>query len=158
MVATAPRAFRRAAAKNKTPRPTLAFTLDWVDDEDEEKVIKSDVFHAQRPTDERLFLVAATMGDEDASGQEAGAVMSIFRDALPAEEYRTLRARLADPDDSVDMETIGEVMEWLMKEWTAFPTEPSPNSSTSPTTTGSKSTGRVRGTGSTRSPSPSTAS
>lgn len=157
MVASAPRSFRRAASK-KVAQPVLAFNLDWVDDEDESIVYKSDTFHATRPTDERLFLVAAAMGDEDNAGSEAGAVMSIFRDALPEKEYRTLRSRLADPEDSVDMETIGEVMEWLMKEWTAFPTEPSPNSSTSPTTTGTKSTGRVRGTGSTRSASPSTAS
>lgn len=157
MVASAPRSFRRSAAR-KIERPTVTFTLDWVDDEDEEKVLRSDTFHATKPTDERLFLVAASIGDEDNAGSEAGAIMSIFRDALPEKEYKTLRSRLADPEDSVDMETIGEVMEWLMEKWTDFPTEPSHNSSTSPTSSGTTSTGRVRGTGSTRSPSRSTAS
>lgn len=157
MTTTAPRSFRRAAAK-KEARPTVTFTLDWVDDEDEEKVYRSDTFHATMPTDERLFLVAALIGDEDAVGAEATAVMDLLRDSLPSDEYRTIRARLADPEDSVDMETLGEVMEWLMEKWSDFPTQPSQGSSKSQTPTGPKSTGRVRGQGSTSSNSRSSAS
>src|SRR5687768_2660530 len=157
MPTTAPRAFRRAATKS-AERPITAFTLDWVDDEDEEKVYRSDTFHATKPTDERLFLVAAMIGDEDHLGSEATAVLDIFRDSLPHDEYVILKQRLVDPEDSVDMETIAEVLEWLMESWSDFPTGPSSASSQSPTRTGTNSTGRVRGTGSTRSPSPSRAS
>jgi hypothetical protein len=164
-MAQAPRSFRRAARKQEK-RPVTAFTLDWVEDLTEEQeaegveadVIRSDVFHATMPTEERLFLVAAMLGDEDNVGSEAAGVMDLLRDTLPSSEFRVLKERLADPDDSVDMETLQEVLEWLMEKWSTFPTGPSSTSSASPTSTGTKSTGRVRGPGSTHSPSPSIAS
>jgi hypothetical protein len=165
MATQAPRSFRRSARKQEA-RPVTAFTLDWVQDLTEEEeaqgiepeVIRSDTFHATMPTDERLFLVAALIGDDDNPGAEAAGVMELLRDILPASEFRTLKGRLADTKDSVDMDVIQEVLEWLMEKWSTFPTERSAASSKSPTSTGTKSTGRVRGQGSTHSPSPSIAS
>jgi len=157
MATAAPRSFRRAA-KKQADRPVVTFTLDWVDDEDEEKVYRSDTFSAKMPTDERLFLVAAMVGDEDNEMAAAAGVMELFRDILSPREYRILKDRLADPEDSVDMEVLQDVLEWLMEKWSDFPTQPSRDSSTSPTSSGTKSTGRVRGQGSIRSNSPSTAS
>jgi hypothetical protein len=164
-MAQAPRSFRRAA-KKQTDRPVVAFTLDWLEDltdeqiaaGEEPEVIRSDTFHATKPTDERLFLVAALIGDEDAVGSEATAVIELFRDCLPTSEYRTLKDRLGDPNDSVDLDVLQEITGWLLEEWTSFPTEPSSGSSTSRTNTGPKSTGRAPGKGSTRSTSPSIAS
>jgi hypothetical protein len=165
MAAIAPRSFRRSA-KKAVDRPVSAFTLDWVEDLTEEqeaegveaKVIRTDTFHAKMPTDERLFLVAARLGDDENVTAEAAAIMELLQDILPTAEYRVLKQRLADQDDSVDMGTIEEVLEWLMEKWTDFPTQQSAASSGSPTSSGTKSTGRVRGPGSTRSPSPSAAS
>jgi hypothetical protein len=164
-MAQAPRSFRRAAKKQEE-RPTVAFDLTWEQDLTEEEkaagvepeVYRTDVFHATQPTDERMFLTAALIGDEDSVGAEAAAAMALLRDSLPPAEFRILRARIADPEDSVDLEVVQEVLAWLMEEWSSFPTGQSSASSTSPTSTGTKSTGRVRGSGSTRSPSPSTAS
>lgn len=147
MPAQAPRSFRRAA--KKVERPVIAFTLDWVDDEDEEKVYRTDTFHSTQPTDERLFLVSAMIGGDD--GAEAAGIMELLRDILPPDEYKTMRARLADPEDSVTIEVLQEVIEWLMEKWSTFPTEQSAGSSPSPTSSGPKSTGRVRSSGSTRS-------
>jgi hypothetical protein len=159
---TTNRAFRRSVAEKKkgvVEQPTVAFTLDWVDDEDPEKVIRSDTFHATRPTDERLFLIAALAGDEDAGGvAEAAAVVEIFRDALPEDEYRILRRRIKDPEDDVNLDMLQDVMFWLMGEWSSFPTAPASDSSASRRSTGAKSTGRVRGPGSTRSTTDSPAS
>lgn len=165
MATTAPRSFRRSAKKG-TDRPISAFTLDWVEDLTEEQeaegveptVIRSDTFHAKMPTDERLFLVAAKLGDDDNVASEASAIMELLKDVLPAAEFRVLRQRLSDPEDSVGMDTIEEVLAWLMERWSSFPTQQSPVSSESPTSSGPKSTGRVRGPGSTRSDSPSIAS
>ena len=164
-MAQAPRSFRRAAKKQEA-RPVIAFDLTWEEDlTDEERaqgvvpeVYRSDVFHATQPTDERLFMIAALIGDEDAVGSEATAVMDLFRDALPLDEFRTLRQRLTDPEDSVDLDVLQEIVGWLMEEWTSFPTKQSSASSQSPTSAGPKSTGRVRGQGSTHSNSPSIAS
>jgi hypothetical protein len=165
MATTAPRSFRRSA-KKKVERPVTAFTLDWVEDLTEEqeaegvepKVLRSDVFHAKMPTDERLFLVAAKLGEDENAAAEASGIMDLLRDILPTAEFRTLRQRLSDPEDSVDMATLEEVLEWLMEKWSSFPTQQSPVSSGSPTSSGTKSTGRVHGPGSTRSDSPSIAS
>jgi hypothetical protein len=155
---TAPRAFRRSIAdKAKQERPMVVFTLDWIDDveTDEEGnpvLLRSDTFHATRPTDERLFVVAAATGSEDDSvAAEAAAVMELFRDIMPADEYKTLRSRMLDPDDDVSLEMLQDVMIWLMGEWSTFPTKPALDSSGSQGSTGVKSTGRAPGKGSTRS-------
>lgn len=164
-MAQAPRSFRRAA-KKKVERPIFAFNLVWDEDLTEEQieagvepeVYRADTFHSTRPTDEMLFLTASMMGDDANASSEAAAVMDLFRDTLPTAEFRILKERLADPDDAVDLEALQEVLAWLMEQWSDFPTVPSSDSPTSPTSTGQKSTGRVRGPGSTRSASPSTAS
>lgn len=155
---TAPRAFRRAVAEKKsTTRPVIEFTLESTDMEGE--VVRSDTFHAKRPTDERLFLLAAMAGDEDAGGAEEAAVtQDLLKDILPEEEFKVLKARLLDDEDDVDMDMLQDVLMWLVEEWASFPTEPSSDSSGSQDASGTKSTGRVRGPGSTRSPSRSTAS
>lgn len=150
---TAPRSFRRQVAKKKAAeRPAVEFTLDWVDEEGE--VVKSTTFHSTMPSDENLFLLAAMAGDEDASAaEEAAGIMSLFKQSLPEAEYKELRSRLRDPEDDVTLEVLQEVIPWLMEEWTAFPTQPASASSASPASTGARSTGRVRGQGSTRSTS-----
>jgi hypothetical protein len=155
---TAPRAFRRAVAdKKSTARPVVEFTLESTDSEGE--VVRTDVFHARRPTDERLFILAAMAGDEDAGGAEEAAVtLDLLKDILSAEEFKTLKTRLLDPEDDVDMDMLQEVLMWLVGEWASFPTEPSSDSSTSQDASGTKSTGRVRGPGSTRSTTTSPAS
>jgi hypothetical protein len=151
---TASRSFRRQVAKKKGPieRPHVEFTLDWVDENDE--VVKTTTFHSTMPSDENLFLLAAMAGDEDATAaEEAAGIMALFKSSLPEDEYRILRQRLKDPEDDVTLEVLQEVIPWLMEEWTAFPTQPASASSASPVTTGARSTGRVRGQGSTRSTS-----
>lgn len=153
---TPPRSFRRAVEKKaRTERPTVVFTLDWVDDENDE-VIRSDEFHATMPTEESLFLLMATAGDDEMSAAaEAASIMGIFKDSLPPEEYSTLRMRLRDPEDDVSLEVLQEVIPWLMEQWTTFPTQPPAGSSGTRRTTGGNSTGRVRGKGSTSSPTTS---
>lgn len=164
---TPSRAFRRSVAEKKkgpASRPTVEFVLEWIDDEETDEdgnpvVHRSDTFHATMPPDERLFLIAALAGDEDASGAaEAAAVMDVFRSSLPAEEYSILRARLKDEQDDVNLGMLQDVMFWLMGEWTSFPTQQSSDSSVSPPSTGARSTGRAPGKGSTRSTSASAAS
>jgi hypothetical protein len=161
-MAQAPRSFRRAA-KKKVDRAVTAFTLDWVEDLTDEQeaegvepqVFRSDIFHATTPTDEQMFLTMALIGDEDNQAAQATAALDLFRSVLPSAEFHVLKERIANPEDSVDLDVVMEVLAWLMEVWSDFPTVPSSASSKSPTSIGEKSTGRVRGTGSTHSPSPS---
>jgi hypothetical protein len=157
---TPSRSFRRAVAQKKgkdAPRPVVEFFLEWLDDEavDEDGnpvVHRRDVFHATQPTDERIFLIAALAGDEDAGASaEAAAIMDLFKTSLPEDEYKILRQRLKDPEDDVDLTMLQEVVPWLMEEWSAFPTVPASASLESPPSTGVRSTGRAPGKGSTRS-------
>ena len=150
--------FHRKIRAKVAPRKEVAFTLVWeqdpeeVEEGQEPEVYRVDTFHATRPTDEKMFLIAAMVGDEENQASEATAVVEILKDALPNEEWRTLRARIADPEDDVDLEMVKDVVQWLIEEWSDFPTRPSSASSKSPDSTGVKSTGRVRGEGSTHSP------
>lgn len=157
MPATAPQGFRSAARKKDT-RPTIHVFHEWTDDEDESVVIRRSDFHATMPSDEQMFLIAALMGDEDNSSASATAMVDLFRAALPSDEFRDMKSRLADPEDPLDMEILTQMMEHIMKGWTTFPTGPSSGSSQSPTSSGTKSTGRVRGKGSILSDSPSSGS
>jgi hypothetical protein len=154
---TPSRSFRRAVAQKKTknaPRPVVEFFLEWLDDEDETIVHRRDVFHATMPSDERIFLIAAMAGDEEAGATaEAAAIMDLFKTSLPEDEYRILRQRLKDPEDDVNLEMLQEVVPWLMEEWSSFPTVPASASLPSPASTGVRSTGRAPGKGSTRSTS-----
>lgn len=157
-MANAPHSFRRQVAARKEERPVVTFTLDSVSDTEVDEdgqpvVMRSDIFHATRPTEERLFMLAAAAGSEDSAASEAAAILDLLRDILPKEEFRTLRERMLDPEDDVNLTMIQDVIVWLMEEWSSFPTKPQSVSSASPTTTGAKSTGRVRGPGSTRSTS-----
>lgn len=152
---TAPRTFHRRVAEKKAeaPRPTVEFMIER-EGPFEEGEPQADQFHATLPSDERLFIMAAMAGDEDADGTaEAAATMDLLRDALPHDEFRLLKKRLLDPDDMVDMGLLQDILIWLSEEWSTFPTVPSSASSASPPSTGAKSTGRVRGQGSTRSTS-----
>jgi len=154
MVSTAQQTFRRKVHAKVAPRKEVAFTLVWEQDPDEAEegkepeVYRVDTFHATKPTDEKLFLIAALVGDEDNEAGEAAAVLEILRDSLSREEYQILRTRIADPDDDVNLDMIKDVVQWLMSEWSDFPTRPSSASSNSQDSTGERSTGRVRGKGS----------
>jgi hypothetical protein len=149
----APRTFRRqvAAKKSAAPRPTVEFMIEHSEEPAEGEEPTADQFHATMPSEERLFLLAALAGDEDSDGAaEAAATMDLLRDALPTAEFRILKRRLGDSEDIVDITMLQEILMWLVEEWSTFPTEPSSASSASPPSTGTRSTGRVRGAGSTR--------
>lgn len=63
---------------------------------------------------------------------------------------RKLQARMMDPNDKFGIETIAEVMMWLMEEWSSRPTTPSSRSAASPSKPGKTSKAKQRGGGSTR--------
>jgi hypothetical protein len=153
---TAPKTFHRqvAAKKAAAPRPTVEFMIESMDPVEEGEEPRADQFHATLPSDERLFILAAMAGDEESNGTaEAAATLDLLRSSLPDDEFRLLKRRLLDSEDIVDMELLQDILMWLTEEWSTFPTVQSSASSESPPSTGARSTGRVRGQGSTRSTS-----
>lgn len=153
---TAPKTFHRqvAAKKAKVERPTVEFMIENMDPVEEGEDPHADQFHATLPSDERLFILAAMAGDEESNGAaEAAATLDLLRSSLPDDEFRLLKKRLLDPEDIVDMDLLQDILMWLTEEWSTFPTVQSSASSASPPSTGARSTGRVRGAGSTHSTS-----
>lgn len=154
-MATAPQGFRRRVKDRVSKeRAEIAFYLETTDEDEDgnEIVVRRDDFTAKAPTEEQLLLIFAQGGREDASvGDEISAVLAFFRDTLPPAQYKVLISRLRDPDDvDVDAEALTEIFQWIMEQWQDFPTKSPSGSSTSQGSAGAKSTGRVRGKGSTR--------
>ncbi len=72
---------------------------------------------------------AASEGDEDTRGvMMAVSVLTFFEKVMPPEEYERFGKLMEDPKRIVPMETLSEIMSWLMEEYTDRPTEPSSGS------------------------------
>lgn len=114
------------------------------------------VLTANYPGDGTLMLAVSDITDEDSGVNSMSSILSILRGALSDSDYRTLRGWIRS--GALDVPTLGDILSDLMEAWTSFPTKPSSGSLQSQPTTGTKSTGRVRGAGSTLPPSPQDAS
>lgn len=145
--------FRRRVREKSIEGPqTLSFFLETtdVDENGEEYVVRHDDFLATRPTEERLFLfIGGATGDGvEELGTEAGSILALLRDVLPADQYRVLIARLRDPDDEVDIDMLSDVIQFLVERWADFSTRKPSGSSPSQAKPGGRSTGRSPGAGS----------
>jgi hypothetical protein len=109
-------------------------------------------FTANFPPEGELLLFMAAQSDDSEDADRAAAVLSLLKSMFPAEEYQLLRGYLRS--GALETERLSEILEWIIEQWSGFPTKPAGGSSGSPARTGTRSTGRVRGTGSTLSVSP----
>lgn len=153
MAQTPMQGFTKAIEEREVGPSIVGFflkTTEGVDENGDDIVYRYDEFHATQPTEDRLMMLLANAARRDATlADEAAAIFDLFRAILPPNEYRILERRFNDPRDmGVDYEMLGQVMEWLMEQWQDFPTQQPAASSGSRATTGTKSTGRVRGKGS----------
>lgn len=78
--------------------------------------------------------------DGDSGGDSAKALYSFLSDSMEKEEYDRLQAVLHDPDVIIDIELIGEIVAWLVEEYSARPTTPPGDSSTGQPASGTSST------------------
>lgn len=134
--------------------------------EDEEVVkvpIEDKVYLARRPTVAQTAFLALTIQGDGVT--KLSATFQILESLIGAEGVnhiqRLVLERRIDIDDLVGGSKKNKVglVDSIFKEFTkGRPTQPSSISSSSPGTTGRKSTGRSPGKGSTHSPSPSTGS
>lgn len=74
-----------------------------------------------------LELVGRSSGDDASSS--ANAVTSFFAEVLLPESYERFQELTMDPDRIVSVETLSEIVGWLVGEYTDRPTEPRVNSS-----------------------------
>lgn len=109
--------------------------------------------YAYLPTEGQLALVVGAMGDM-APEQQAAQVMSTFWSLLDEQSAVVLRRRLADRHDSFGIADVLNIIEWIVEEAAARPTQSSLASTPSRATSGHLSTGGVPRKASTRSRSP----
>lgn len=155
-MATTPQVFNRRVKERVTrERPTLTFRLQTTDEDENgnEYVARYDDFEATAPTEEQLMVLMARGGSTDATNaDEMASILDFFKNVLTPRGYKVLMGRFTDPNDlDVDAETLIDVFEWLLGEWQDFPTMSPADSTGTRASSGTKSTGRVRGKGSTRS-------
>lgn len=78
--------------------------------------------------------------DGDSGGDSAKALYNFLSDSMEKEEYDRLQKVLHDPDVIIDIELIGEIVAWLVEEYSARPTMQPEDSSTGQLTSGTTST------------------
>jgi hypothetical protein len=73
-----------------------------------------------------IIRTAANEDDPDARGMMmAVGVLDFFEKVMDAEEYARFEALMKDPKRIVPMDTLSDIMSWLIEEYTDRPTQPS---------------------------------
>jgi hypothetical protein len=96
--------------------------------------------YAYPPTEGQLVLLVGAVGDAE-PGQQAATVITVFWSLLEENTAAILRRRLGDRHDSFGLADIMNIIEWIVEETTARPTQSSLASLPSRATSGHLSTG-----------------
>ena len=99
-------------------------------------------FTAYPPTSAQFALFMASQASNRTMADQLAAVIDFFDGMLEEESQRLFRDRLLDRDDPFDFVMVQDIMEWLIEEWSANPTQSQPDSVSSPPTTGRRSTAK----------------
>lgn len=78
--------------------------------------------------------------DGDSGGDSAKALFNFLKAAMPVDEYKRLDEVLNAPDVIIDIELIGEIVSWLVEEFSSRPTTRPEVSSNGQQTSGRSST------------------
>ena len=155
---TAPRSFQlatKAKAKPKgeyEPRPYVFISateteIVVVDDQEVERPAERTVT-ANYPGDGTISLFLAAMGADAEEVDILATLFSFLENAFNQSDYRFLRKMIRS--EELEYEQLMELIADMMEGWMAFPTQPASVSQRSQRPTGTSSTGRVRGPGSTQ--------
>ena len=110
--------------------------------------------YAYLPTEGQLVLIMGAMSDIGNPQEQAATVLDTFWSLLEEDSRAVLRRRLADRHDTFGVGDILNIVEWIVEEVAARPTQSSLASMPSRATSGHLSTGGVPRKASTRSRSP----
>jgi hypothetical protein len=140
--------------------PAKKFTTAEDLPEERQKVVHFDLdgkeLTARKPkTFAMIEMANAAEGD---SLVQVQALVHFMNETLDPTSRAHIQSRMADPDDTFDIEDLAPISNWLLEQFTARPTTRSRASAARPRKTGSASTGRARSKASTRSTSRPTAS
>ena len=77
---------------------------------------------------------------DSGTGDSAKALYNFLSSAMPDEEYEKLQKTLRNPEVIIEIETIGEIVSWLVEEYASRPTQRPENSSNGEQNSGPTST------------------
>jgi len=87
-----------------------------------------------------LLLDMIRKADSDSGGMAAEAITDFLNSSLEESDAEKFQALIADPDQIVQMETLGEIVGWLVEQYTTRPTKVRSRSSNGRSTGGRTST------------------
>ncbi len=106
--------------------------------------IDGDVFTAYPPSSGQLAMMIAAQADSREVAESVAAVIDFLDGILDEDAQETFRRRLLDREDPFDFDTVNEIVEGLIEEWSARPTKSPSASSSSRKSAGSRSTAKPR--------------
>lgn len=155
---TAPRSFQLAVkakakpASEYEPRPYIFISATETEiveiDGQEVERPKERTIVAQYPGDGSISLFLAAMGADAEEVDVLATLFSLLENMFNTSDYRFLRKLIRT--EELEYENLMELIADAMEGWMAFPTQRASASTRSPQQTGTRSTGRVRGPGSTQ--------
>lgn len=106
---------------------------------------------AYRPTAAQYAIAMSALGRRNNTGQKLAAIIDFFVEVLDEESQIYVENRLLDRTDPFGLDDVDAILEWMIEEWSARPTEQPSDSGQSPGSGGQKSTRRTTKSTSSRS-------
>ena len=116
------------AAKSVSEFPPLEFVLN------------NDTFKCRPAVPGRVILQFVADADSDEGGKAALAIDQFLKSSMVETEYARFKTLVDDPDTIVSMETLGEIVGWLVEEYTARPSQAPSSLDSGRTNSGQSST------------------
>lgn len=113
--------FTTAAAEAEKP--------EGAEDEGMEFSVDGVLCHCYKPNDGQLAFLMATTGRHSNEQEQIAGIINFFVAVLDDQSHDFLVKKMLDRDDDFGILEVQEIMQWMVEEWTARPTQ-SPSAST----------------------------
>lgn len=90
-----------------------------------EFVLHGETFNCRPLLQGAVILDFLSAGNDETGSGTAAQILGIFPSALYPEDYVRFTALIRDPDRIVDLETLSEIVGYLIEEYTSRPTKAS---------------------------------
>jgi len=123
---------------------TAAASVDVSPDEMMEFKIDGQECRAFQPSNGQLAILLASISSTQSWTHQVAGVINFFDAVLDEDSSAYITRRLLDRRDQFGIDEVQNIIEWMVEEWGARPTQPSSGSTPSPPRGGAKSTPRTR--------------
>jgi hypothetical protein len=110
------------------------------DEEHVEFTIDGHVLKCYRPSPAQLAYAMSAVGRRRETSEKVAGIIDFFVEVLDEESQAYVENRLLNRKDPFGLDEVEQVLEWMVEEWTARPTEPPSGSTRSRSNGGRKST------------------